>query len=97
MFAMFTGQLPVSSPQASPKVEASDRPKKAQHLPISRKVQNGNTRVHQGPSDSRGMDVVDRPVRRLTNFTSPSTQHQGSNYGFSTVLKCSSSPPSLLA
>ena len=41
-------QSPVSSPQASPKVEASNRPKKAQHLPTYRKVQNGNTRVPQG-------------------------------------------------
>ena len=36
----------VSSPQASPKVEASDRSKQAQCLPTCRKVQNGNTRVH---------------------------------------------------
>ena len=34
-------QSPVSSSQASPKVEASDRPKQAQHLPTCRKVQNG--------------------------------------------------------
>ena len=33
-------------------VEASDRPKQAQHLSTCRKVQNGNTRVHQGLSDS---------------------------------------------
>ena len=43
-------QLPVSSPQASPKVEGSDKLKQAQHLPTCRKVQNGNTRVHQGLS-----------------------------------------------
>ena len=36
-------QSPVSSSQASPKVEASDRPKQAQHLPTNRKVHNGNT------------------------------------------------------
>ena len=34
---------PVSSLQASPKAEASDSHKQAQHLPTSRKVQNGNT------------------------------------------------------
>ena len=39
-------QSPVSSPQASPKVEASDRLNQAQLLPTCRKVQNGNTRVH---------------------------------------------------
>ena len=32
-------QSPVSSPQASPKVEANDRPKQAQHLSACRKVQ----------------------------------------------------------
>ena len=47
------------------KVEASNRPKHAQHLPTCGKVQNGNTRVHQGLSDSRGMGVVDRPIRYL--------------------------------
>ena len=36
-------QSPVSSPKASPKVEAIDRPKQVQHLPICRKVQNGNS------------------------------------------------------
>ena len=53
-------QSPVSGPQTSPKVEASDRPKHAQHLPTCRKVQNGNSRVHPGLSDSRGMGVVKR-------------------------------------
>ena len=57
-------QSPVSSPQASPKVETSDRPKQAQHLSTCRKVKNGNFRVHQGLSDSRGMGVIDRPVCR---------------------------------
>ena len=64
-------QLPFSSPQASPKVEASDRLKQAQHLPTCRKVQNGNTRVHQGLSDSRGMGVVDRFIRRLPSHPHP--------------------------
>ena len=58
-------QSPASSPQASPKVEASNGPKQAQHLLTCRKVQNGNTRVHQDLSDSRGMGVVDRPIRCL--------------------------------
>ena len=64
-------QSPVSSPQASPKVEASNRPKQAQHLPTCRNVQNGNTRVHQGFSDSRGMGVVDRLIRRLASQPHP--------------------------
>ena len=37
-------QTPVSSTQASPKVEASHRPKQAQHFSTHRKVQNGNSR-----------------------------------------------------
>ena len=74
-------QLPVSCTQASPKVEASNRPKQAQHLPTCGKVQNGNTRVHQGLSDSRGMGVVNRPIRRL-----PSHSHPHPN-------RCSSSSP----
>ena len=64
-------QSPVSCTQASPKVEASNRPKQAQHLPTCRKVQNGNTRVHQGLSDSRGMGVVDRPIRHLPSHPHP--------------------------
>ena len=46
-------------------VEASNRPKQAQHPPTSRKVQNGNTRVHQG------MGVVDRPIRCLPSHPHP--------------------------
>ena len=57
-------QSPVSSPQASPKVEASNRPKQAQHLPTCRKV-------HQGNSDSRGMGVIDRLIRRLPSHPHP--------------------------
>ena len=52
-------------------MEAGDRPKQAQHLPTCRKVQNGNTRVHQGLSDSRGMGVVDRLMRRLPSHPHP--------------------------
>ena len=64
-------QSPVSSPQASPKVKASDRPKQAQHLPTSRKVQDGNTRVHQGLYDSRGMGVAVRLIRCLPSHPHP--------------------------
>ena len=64
-------QSPLSCTQASPKVEASNRPKQAQRLPTCRKVQNGNTRVHQGISDSRGMGVIDRPIRRLPSHPHP--------------------------
>ena len=62
-------QSPLFSPQASPKVEASNRPKQAQHLPTCRKVQNGNTRVHEGLSDSRGMG--DRLIRCLPSHPHP--------------------------
>ena len=48
-------QSPVSSTQASPKADASHALKQAQHFSTSRKVQNGNSRVHQGLPDSRGM------------------------------------------
>ena len=58
-------QSPASCTQASPKVEDSNRPKHVQHLPTCRKIQNGNTRVHQGLSDSRRMGVVNRPIRHL--------------------------------
>ena len=61
-------QSPVSSPQASPKVEASNRLKQAQHLPTCRKVQN---RVYQDLSDSRGMGVIDRPIRHLPSHSHP--------------------------
>ena len=57
-------QSPVSSPQALPKVEASNRPKQAQHLPTC-------TRVHQDLADSRGMGVVDRLIRRLPSYPNP--------------------------
>ena len=52
-------------------MEASNRPKQAQHLPTCRKVQNGNTRVHQGLFDSRGLGAVDRPIRRLPSHPHP--------------------------
>ena len=55
-------QSPVSSPQASPKVEASNRLKQAQHFSRCRKVQIGNSRVHQDLPDSKGMGIIDRPI-----------------------------------
>ena len=58
-------QSPVPSAQALPKVEASHRPKQAQHFSTRRKVQNGNSRVQQDLPDSRGVGIVDRPIRRL--------------------------------
>ena len=64
-------QLPVSCPQASPKVEASNRLKQAQHFYTRRKVQNGNSRVHQDLPDSRGMGIIDRPVGRLPSHPHP--------------------------
>ena len=65
-------QLPVPSTQASLKVEASHRLKQAQHFSTCRKVQNGNSRVHQDFPGSRGVGIVDRPVRRLPTHPHPS-------------------------
>ena len=64
-------QLPVSSPQASPKVEASNRLKQAQHFFTYRKVQNENSRVHQDFPNSRGMGNVDRLIRHLPSHPHP--------------------------
>ena len=61
----------VPSTQASPKVEASHRLKQAQHFSTRRKVQNGNSRVHQDLPDSRGVGVVDRSVGRLPAHPHP--------------------------
>ena len=63
-------QLPVSSPQASPTVEAGNRLKQAQHFSTRRKVQNGNSRVHQDLPDSRGVGV-DRSIGRLPSHPHP--------------------------
>ena len=65
-------QSPVPSTQASPKVEASHRPKQAQHFSTRRKVQNGNSRVHQDLPDSRGVGIVGRSVGRLPTHPHPS-------------------------
>ena len=43
-------------------MEASHRLQQAQYLSTRRKVQNGNSRVHQDLPDSRGMGIVDRPI-----------------------------------
>ena len=64
-------QSPVPSTQASPKVEASHRLKQAQYFSTRRKVQNGNSRVHQDLPDSRGVGIVDRPVGRLPAHPHP--------------------------
>ena len=65
-------QSPVPSTQASPKVEASHRLKQAQHFSTCRKVQNGNPGVHQDFPGSRGVGIVDRPVRRVPSHPHPS-------------------------
>ena len=65
-------QSPVPSTQASPKVEASHRPKQAQHFSTCRKDQNGNSRVHQDLPDSKGVGIVNRTVGRLPTHPHPS-------------------------
>ena len=62
-------QSPVSSTQASPKVEASHRRKQAQHFSTRRKVQKW--KLHPDFPDSRGMGIVDRSVRRLPTHPHP--------------------------
>ena len=64
-------QSPVPSTQASSTMEASHRPKQAQHFSTCRKVQNGNSRVHQDLPDSRGVGIVDRSVGRLPTHPHP--------------------------
>ena len=66
-------QSPVSSPQAPPKMETSHRLKQAPHFSTCRKVKNGNSRVHQDLPDSRGMGIVDRPIRHLPSHPQPPT------------------------
>ena len=65
-------QSPVPSIQASPKMEASHRLKQAQHFSTRRKVQNGNSRVHEDLPDSKGMGIVDRSVGCLPAHPHPS-------------------------
>ena len=52
-------------------MEASHRPKQAQHFSTRRKVQNGNSRVHQDLPDSRGVGIVDRSVGHLPTHPHP--------------------------
>ena len=52
-------------------MEASHRLKQAQHFSTRRKVQNGNSRVHQDLPDSRGVGIVDRSVGRLPAHPHP--------------------------
>ena len=66
-------QSPVSSTQASPKVEASYRLKQAQHFSTCRKVLDGNSRVRQDLPDSRGMGIVDRSIGCLPSHLHPSS------------------------
>ena len=64
-------QSPVFSPQASPKVKASNRLKQAQHFSTCRKVQNENSRVNQDLPDSRGMGIINRPIGHLPSHSHP--------------------------
>ena len=43
-----------------------------QHFSTHRKVQNGNSRVHQDLPDSRGVGIIDRSVGRLPTHPHPS-------------------------
>ena len=52
-------------------MEAGHRLKQAQHFSTHRKVQNGNSRVHQDLPDSRGMGIIDRPIRCLPSHPHP--------------------------
>ena len=54
-------------------METSHRLKQAQHFSTHRKVQIGNSRVHQDLPDSRGMGIVDRPIRCLPSHPHPPT------------------------
>ena len=54
-------------------MEASHRPQQAQHFSTGRKVQDGNSRVHQDLPDSRGMGSVDRPIGRISSHPHPSS------------------------
>ena len=69
------------------------RPKQAQHFSTRRKVQNGNSRVHQDLPHSRGMGIVDRSVGRLPAHPHPSKLTKIPKVLIQS-LRCSSSPPS---
>ena len=53
-------------------MEASHRPKQAQHFSTRGKVQNGNSRVHQDLPDSRGVGIVDSSIGHLPTHPHPS-------------------------
>ena len=52
------------------KEDPSNILKHTQHFSTCRKVKNGNSRVHKHVPNSRGMGIVDRPIRCL-----PSLRH----------------------
>ena len=64
-------QSPVSSSKTSSEMEVSYRPKQAKFLFKSKKVQDGNVRIHKELSDSRGMGLLNRPLRRLPSHPNP--------------------------
>ena len=64
-------QSPVPNPQASPRVEASDRHKQAQHLSTCRKVQMETPESIRASLIPGGIGVVDRPVRRVPSHPLP--------------------------
>ena len=53
-------------------MEAGHRSKQAQQFSTHRKVEHGNSRVHQDLPDSGGMGIVDRPIRHLPSHPHPS-------------------------
>ena len=52
-------------------MEANNRLKQVQHFSTCRKVQNGNSRIHQDLPDSRGVGIIDRPIGRLPSHPHP--------------------------
>ena len=64
-------QSPVSSPQASPKVEAGHRLNRLNNFLHVEKFKKENSRVHQDLPDSRGMGIIDRPIRHLPSHPHP--------------------------
>ena len=66
----------------------SHRPKHTQLLSTTTKVQNRNTRVHQGLSDSRGMGVFNRFLRCLPSYPHPPNirfTHRSQIYQFNSL------------
>ena len=75
-------QSAVSSPQASPKVEASDRPKQAQHFSTL-----------ETPESIRTSLIPDEWVSSIDLSDAYIHIPIHPNYGFAMILRCSSSPP----